>query len=105
MRHRHDHGNTWCQRWNTTLAHTNLTNTNLTGNSLNLCFGQHTGYGGYGSWIRGSRQVLLRTDRQEIETWVRFEDGTVGGRVVLNGTYGEDVYPVVVDRDSYGGIL
>ncbi|KAF1349560.1 Metallo-dependent phosphatase-like protein [Delphinella strobiligena] len=96
----HDHGNTWCQRLTTTPTTTNLTSTNL-----NLCFGQHTGYGGYGSWIRGSRQVLLRTDRSEIETWVRFEDGSVGGRVVLNATYGLDVYPAVVDRDSYGGNL
>ena len=39
----HDHGNDWCcvQRGRT------------------LCFGRHTGYGGYGSWARGSRVVRL----------------------------------------------
>ena len=30
----------------------------VVGNGINLCFGQHSGYGGYGNWIRGSRQVL-----------------------------------------------
>jgi hypothetical protein len=71
----------------------------LTGNGLNLCFGRHSGYGGYGSWTRGSRQIVLdeRTLGKEVETWIRLEDGTISGRVVLNGTYGSDEYPAVED--------
>lgn len=70
---------------------------NLTGNGLNLCFGRHTGYGGYGSWTRGSRQILLdeTTLETEIATWIRLEDGSVSGQVSLNSTYGEDRYPAV----------
>ncbi|PYI23918.1 Metallo-dependent phosphatase [Aspergillus violaceofuscus CBS 115571] len=70
---------------------------NLTGNGLNLCFGRHTGYGGYGSWTRGSRQILLdeTTLATEIATWIRLEDGSVSGQVSLNSTYGEDRYPAV----------
>lgn len=87
-------GDSWCMPW--------LTN----GTSLAaiapkgpaLCFGQHSGYGGYGSWIRGSRQIVLDAARpDQIETWIRLEDGSESGRVVLNGTYGGDEYPAVVD--------
>lgn len=77
---------------------------NLTGNGLFLCFGRHSGYGGYGSWTRGARQILLdeRTLDSYTETWVRLEDGTVSGHVVLNRTYGEDYYPAVVDSFTWG---
>lgn len=82
-----------------------MAGTNVSRNGLGLCFGQRSGYGGYGRWIRGSRQVLLREGTGAVETWVRMEDGSVSGRVVLNETYGVDKYPVVLDRDSYGGIV
>ncbi|OJJ94812.1 hypothetical protein ASPACDRAFT_55609 [Aspergillus aculeatus ATCC 16872] len=88
----HDHGDDWCFKWDTQLP-----GMNLTGNGLNLCFGRHTGYGGYGSWTRGSRQILLNetTLGTEIATWIRLEDGSVSGQVSLNSTYGEDRYPAV----------
>jgi hypothetical protein len=88
----HDHGNDWCFRWDRKLA-----GMNLTGNGLDVCFGRHTGYGGYGNWTRGSRQILLeeRTLGNETETWIRLEDGSISGRVMLNSTYGKDEYPAV----------
>ncbi|KAB8264304.1 Metallo-dependent phosphatase-like protein [Aspergillus pseudonomiae] len=88
----HDHGDDWCFKWDSKLP-----GMNLTGNGLNLCFGRHTGYGGYGSWTRGSRQILLdeMTLEKQILTWVRLEDGSVSGKVNLNSTYGEDWYPSV----------
>ncbi|RAH75708.1 metallophosphoesterase family protein [Aspergillus aculeatinus CBS 121060] len=88
----HDHGDDWCFKWDSQLP-----GMNLTGNGLNLCFGRHTGYGGYGSWTRGSRQILLdeTTLETEIATWIRLEDGSVSGQVSLNATYGEDRYPAV----------
>lgn len=75
---------------------------NLTGNGLDLCFGRHSGYGGYGSWTRGSRQILLdqKTLGNSTETWIRLEDSTVSGRITLNSTYGSDEYPVVADTDT-----
>ncbi|KAK5120380.1 hypothetical protein LTR85_006319 [Meristemomyces frigidus] len=91
----HDHGDDWCFKWNTTLP-----DMNLTGNGLDLCFGRHSGYGGYGSWERGSRQVLVTEELlkdRSVETWVRLETGEVSGRVMLNGTYGRDHYPAVAD--------
>jgi hypothetical protein len=78
----HDHGNDWC------MPHSG------SGRTLFACFGRHTGYGGYGHWMRGSRQILLGIDG-EVDTWVRLEDGDVSGHVTLNATYGTDVYPEV----------
>ena len=68
-----------------------------TGNGLFLCFGRHTGYGGYGNWTRGSRQVMvdLKTLKKELKTWVRLENGDISGSIVLNSTYGRDSYPKV----------
>ena len=66
------------------------------GNGINLCFGQHSGYAGYGNWIRGSRQVLVTEamlENLEVETWIRLENGDVVGSVSLNATYNEDTYP------------
>lgn len=88
----HDHGNDWCCKWDGRLG-----DMTLTGDGVNLCFGRHTGYGGYGSWTRGSRQVMvsLETLGKETETWTRLEDGTAVGAVTLNETYGSDEYPAV----------
>lgn len=88
----HDHGDDWCFRWSS-----RLTGMTLTGNGLDLCFSRHTGYGGYGSWTRGSRQVLvhLNTLGNSTETWNRLEDGSITGAVSLNSTFGTDEYSVV----------
>jgi len=68
-----------------------------------MCYGRHTGYGGYGDWARGGRQILL--DQQLLETdiwsWVRMEDGSISGNVHLNATYGQDRYHMV-DRSRSG---
>jgi hypothetical protein len=94
----HDHGDDWCYRWDSKLE-----GMNLTGNGLDLCFGRHSGYGGYGSWTRGSRQILL-TDANLAElapeTWTTLETGEVVGKVTLNGTFGQDYYDSVPDTDS-----
>ncbi|KAL4789421.1 Metallo-dependent phosphatase-like protein [Aspergillus venezuelensis] len=87
----HDHGDTWCYKWDSQIA-----GTAVAGNGMKLCFGQHSGHGGYGSWIRGSRQLLITEsglDNAELDTWIRLESGDVVGSVSLNATYGEDVYP------------
>lgn len=86
-----------CNKWNSSYP-----TLNLTGNGIFLCFGRHTGYGGYGRWTRGSRQIRLneRTLALQIDTWNRLEDGSVSGAVVLNSTYGEDRYPLVENTNS-----
>ncbi|GAB7337708.1 hypothetical protein MBLNU457_g2992t1 [Dothideomycetes sp. NU457] len=96
----HDHGDSWCMPWtaNLTASLPNVTDSMRGKDGPKLCFGQHSGYGGYGNWIRGSRQVRIREGEEGVETWIRYEDGSVNGRVMLNGTYGQDVYPVVPDR-------
>ncbi|RMY37817.1 hypothetical protein D0865_13250 [Hortaea werneckii] len=94
----HDHGDTWCFKWNETLP-----GMDFAGNGLNLCFGQHSGYGGYGSWSRGSRQVLLTEaslKEHEIDTWIRLESGEVVSSVTLNATYGFDRYPPTPDTHT-----
>jgi len=90
----HDHGDDWCFKWDRELP-----GMNLTGNGLDLCFSRHTGYGGYGNWTRGGRQIVVDLEKvkrmQGVETYIRLEDGSESGRVVLNGTYGDDKYPGV----------
>ncbi|TLS25041.1 hypothetical protein PpBr36_07293 [Pyricularia pennisetigena] len=95
----HDHGDTWCHRWDRLVP-----GMTVEGNGVDLCFGQHSGYGGYGNWIRGARQVFVTEEmlrRREVETWIRLETGHVVGSVVLNATYGEDVYPVTPNDMTY----
>eukprot|EP00455_Lapot_gusevi_P011119 TRINITY_DN15111_c0_g1_i1.p1 TRINITY_DN15111_c0_g1~~TRINITY_DN15111_c0_g1_i1.p1 ORF type:complete len:329 (+),score=41.56 TRINITY_DN15111_c0_g1_i1:62-1048(+) len=60
----HDHGNDWC--------------CNVSG--IQLCYGRHSGYGGYGDWDRGSRVIQLSLSKDStvnVKTWIRLEDGTV----------------------------
>lgn len=87
----HDHGDTWCYKWDSQLP-----NMTVAGNGVNLCFGQHSGYGGYGNWERGARQILISKSQLgefEADTWIRLESGNVVGAVTLNDTYGSDWYP------------
>ena len=93
----HDHGDSWCGNWQNT--------TSVNGISQpHLCFCKQTGYGGYGSWKRGSRVVELTFDKYNnklnVETWVRIENGVVVQRVSLNATYGEDNYPSCNGEDD-----
>lgn len=73
----------------------------LEGNGLIMCFGRRTGYGGYGDWARGGRQVLLHENvsKRPVETWIRLENETVSGRVTLNSSFGRDLY---VESGSHG---
>jgi Calcineurin-like phosphoesterase len=89
----HDHGNDFCHP------------SPSSSNTPFFCFGRHTGYGGYGHWMRGSRQVVLKRFTldaylPDVETWVRLEDGSVSGHVVLNETYGIDWYPKVEHKET-----
>lgn len=63
----HDHGNAWCCPSTSTPS---------------LCFGRHSGYGGYGDWARGARIVHAALNASApggvgVHTWVRMEDGSV----------------------------
>lgn len=94
----HDHGDDWCFKWNSKLP-----GMTLTGNGLDLCFGRHTGYGGYGNWMRGGSQIMLdlKTLGKTTKTWVRLEDRSISGLIMLNATYGNDLYPTVEDSMTY----
>ncbi|KAF3384318.1 putative inactive purple acid phosphatase 16 [Penicillium rolfsii] len=91
----HDHDNDWCFKWNGSIV-----DQDLTGNGINMCYGRHTGYGGYGDAPRGGRQILLdqKSMKKEIETWIRLEDGTTSAAVTLNSTYGQDQYGETATR-------
>lgn len=96
----HDHGNSWCYRWDRLIP-----GMMVAGKGLNLCFGQRSGYAGYGSWERGSRQIRLSRDRlrngSEAETWIRLDSGDFVGSIVLNSTYGKDSYPETPNRKTF----
>lgn len=94
----HDHGDDWCYKWKGKLP-----GMTVTGNGIHVCFGRHSGYGGYGTWTRGSRQIFVTEKMLEegvLDTWVRLEHGEVSGRVELNSTYGRDFYPAVNDTHT-----
>jgi hypothetical protein len=80
----HNHGNDYCCSTNFSSASTNRS-------SLHLCFGRHSGYGGYGKWDRGARVYELELTRQSSgfslpamgdsllrwKSWVRNESGSI----------------------------
>lgn len=65
----HDHGNDFCGKVQ----------------GVWLCYGRHSGYGGYGSWRRGARvlQYCADVSKRSLETWVRLEDEAQIDRGVL----------------------
>lgn len=92
----HDHGETWCARWEVEGGGEGGGGKGEEGRGLDLCFGQHSGYGGYGRWIRGARQVVVSLEglaERVVETYIRLESGETVGAVSLNSTYGQDWYP------------
>jgi len=62
----HDHGNDFCGKVR----------------GVWLCYGRHSGYGGYGSWRRGARVVQFSADG--LRTWVRMQDGEIADEGLLN---------------------
>lgn len=88
----HDHGNDWCHRWASSQVVSDIR-----GSDITFCFGGHTGYGGYGKWLRGSRTVLLSEGKlgREFETWMRKEDRSISGKITVDGKYGVQRYPIV----------
>ena len=64
----HNHGNSYCCRTSS-------------GGVLSLCFGRHSGYGGYGSFHRGSRvyelTVNVESGELSFKSWIQMESGDV----------------------------
>ncbi|KAJ4315873.1 hypothetical protein N0V84_008142 [Fusarium piperis] len=95
----HDHGNSWCYKWDDQLP-----GMNLTGSGINLCYGQHTGYGGYGDWIRGGRQIFVTQEGLRdlsIDSHIRLESGDVVGSVSLNSTFNTDIYEATPNQKTF----
>jgi hypothetical protein len=65
----HNHGNDYCCQYKDS--------------SMHLCFGRHSGHGGYGKWDRGSRVYELSfengddTTAMDWKSWVRLESGEI----------------------------
>ena len=93
----HDHGDDWCMPYArpTTLE------------KMFFCLGRHTGYGGYSHWMRGSRTIEVDVEglkNGEVKTWIRLEDGSMSETVVLNSSYGQDMYHAVPKRCTKVGV-
>jgi hypothetical protein len=84
----HDHGNDYCCSTNfSSKSPQSYTDSS----SLHVCFGRHSGYGGYGKWDRGARVYELELTRQSSgsslpavgdsslrwKSWVRNESGSI----------------------------
>lgn len=71
----HNHRDSWCC----------VPTTRLSSAMPALCYGRHTGYGGYGDWIRGARLIRLSFENSKltIDTWLRMEDRSVRGHGIL----------------------
>ncbi|KAH0469090.1 hypothetical protein IEQ34_002322 [Dendrobium chrysotoxum] len=63
----HNHGLDWCCPYK----------------KLWLCFARHSGYGGYGTWPRGSRILEMTEDPFSLNSWISMEDGTKHSYVEL----------------------
>jgi hypothetical protein len=90
----------WCMKWGEGLP-TGPSN----GNGVHLCFNRHSGFGGYSQWKRGARLIQIdekKLGKNELDTWIRLEDGSISGAVTLNATYGSDHYPEVEHLASSG---
>ncbi|KAL7756846.1 hypothetical protein ACKLNR_013839 [Fusarium oxysporum f. sp. zingiberi] len=95
----HNHANSWCYKWDSQIG-----DMEVTGNGINLCYCQHTGYGGYGDWVRGGRQIVVTQEglrNYEVDTYIRLETGDVVGSVSLNSTYNKDSYPETPNEKTY----
>ena len=95
----HDHSNTWCYKWDKLVP-----GTEVAGNGINLCYGQHTGYGGYSNWVRGGRQIVVTLDglkEHTVDTYIRLETGEAVGAVSLNSTFNDDSYAVTSKQMTY----
>eukprot|EP01117_Protostelium_nocturnum_P009664 TRINITY_DN3454_c0_g1_i4.p2 TRINITY_DN3454_c0_g1~~TRINITY_DN3454_c0_g1_i4.p2 ORF type:complete len:120 (+),score=43.18 TRINITY_DN3454_c0_g1_i4:727-1086(+) len=67
----HNHGNDFCSDYY----------------GIQLCFGRHSGYGGYGKWEKGARVIQLKIEpNSQIswDTWIRFERGRVEKKGTLH---------------------
>lgn len=52
---------------------------------LHVCFGRHSGYGGYGTWGKGARVFRIEIDQNNStfmawSSWVRMESGEIVDR-------------------------
>jgi len=87
----HYHGNDWCCEWSPDAREKDEDGDGFVSHSNNfkpwsLCYGRHSGYGGYGEWDRGARVIQFQfteanTDKNEPaevswKSWIRMEDGT-----------------------------
>ncbi|KAJ3044744.1 hypothetical protein HDV00_001148 [Rhizophlyctis rosea] len=69
----HCHGTGWCCRYTIKYGGNRGVAT-----GVDACLGRHTGYGGYGNWVRGGRVIKIKEGKErEWKTWVRLEDGSV----------------------------
>jgi hypothetical protein len=64
----HNHGNDYCCPYSDTKMH--------------VCYGRHSGYGGYGTWERGARVYELTIHEEDQyalhwKSWVRLESGQI----------------------------
>jgi len=80
----HDHGNSYCcpaffSASNATSREDIIRSASTT---LHVCFGRHSGYGGYGetNWIKGARvyeMTLSQGNAVQWQSWVRLETGFI----------------------------
>jgi hypothetical protein len=70
-----------------------------------FCFNRHPSFGGYSNWKRDARAIEIqegKVSKNELDTWIRLEDGSISGQVALNATFGIDQYPEVKQLESSG---
>lgn len=80
----HNHGNDYCCQYNG-----GIVNGNRNGDEMSICYGRHSGYGGYSTyldgvkWAKGARVYILEYDSERQFTWssyVRLEHGGIEDR-------------------------
>ncbi|KNC87744.1 hypothetical protein SARC_00178 [Sphaeroforma arctica JP610] len=79
----HNHGNDFC--CSATIDGQEQHKDSMSTRQLGLCFGRHSGYGGYGEkrWAKGARVYELDLSVTHVATHVRLEDGTIVSQGVV----------------------
>jgi hypothetical protein len=75
------------------------------GDGVSFCLNRHYGSSGYSNWKRGATVIQIQEDKlskNALDTWIRLEDGSTSGQVILNATFGIDQYPEVEQLESFG---
>eukprot|EP01134_Creolimax_fragrantissima_P003681 CFRG3681T1 len=91
----HNHGNDYCCSVPQYKVHGNVTydkrkhTRHSLSSPLSMCYGRHSGYGGYGEddWKKGARVYMFDLNKEDVVTHVRLQGGAVVNQWLVRGFF------------------